>query len=214
MAFHNVPPNGFPDLPDVEELEAVQKDVTNLKATTAEQGAAITNLNTEKANKTDIATEFSDLTNYNAGDLVYYEGSLYEFQVDHTIGAWETSEVIQKDLSDIVTTLKSGLTNLDDEILVYHNRYNGGDLWAGDTLAFNNIAASSHIVYHFVAIDTTAAGTPESAYLLVKSTGVQAYGKVGTFTTAYDAEHETLTITLPSSSYWDYRFEVAARRNG
>lgn len=116
MAFHNVPPNGFPDLPDVEELEAVQKDVTNLKTTTAEHGAAITNLNSTKANKTDIATEFSDLTNYYAGDLVYYDGALYEFQVDHTAGAWETSEVIQKDLSDIVTTLKSGLTTSEIEI--------------------------------------------------------------------------------------------------
>ena len=115
MAFHNVPPNGFPDLPDVEELEAVQKDVTTLKTTTAEQGAAITNLNSTKANKTDIATEFSDLTNYYAGDLVYYDGALYEFQVDHTAGAWETSEVIQKDLSDIVTTLKSGLTSLNSK---------------------------------------------------------------------------------------------------
>lgn len=112
-----------------------------------------------------------------------------------------------------INELKSGLTSVDDEITVYHKRYHGGDLWAGDTLTFNNVSASSNIVYHFVAIDTTSAGTPESAYLLVKSTGVQVYGKVGTFTTAYDADHETLTITLPSSSYWDYRFEVAARRN-
>lgn len=36
MAFHNVPPNGFPDLPDMEEVEAVVKDVTNLKTSVAE----------------------------------------------------------------------------------------------------------------------------------------------------------------------------------
>lgn len=32
MAFHNIPPNGFPDLPDKEELEAVVKDVATLKS--------------------------------------------------------------------------------------------------------------------------------------------------------------------------------------
>lgn len=89
-----------------------------LKSTSGEAAAiaalqeTVGDLQTTKANKTDIATEFSDLTNYYAGDLVYYEEALYEFQVDHTAGAWETSEVIQKDLSDIVTTLKSGLTGL------------------------------------------------------------------------------------------------------
>lgn len=31
MAFHNIPPNGFPDIPDNEELEAVVKDVATLK---------------------------------------------------------------------------------------------------------------------------------------------------------------------------------------
>lgn len=61
------------------------------------------------ANKVDIATDFSDLTNYSAGDLVYYEGALYEFQVDHAAGAWESSEAIQKDLSDIINSKGSGL---------------------------------------------------------------------------------------------------------
>lgn len=32
MAFHNIPPNGFPDIPDKEELEAVVKDVATLKS--------------------------------------------------------------------------------------------------------------------------------------------------------------------------------------
>ena len=32
MAFHNVPPNGFPDIPDIEDLEAVQGEVDQLKS--------------------------------------------------------------------------------------------------------------------------------------------------------------------------------------
>lgn len=117
------------------------------------------------------------------------------------------------ELQEDVSGLQDDLTNVNDEIIVYRKRFHGGDLWAGDTLTFNNVSASSNVVYHFMAFDTTASGTPESAYLIVKTTGVQTYGKVGTFTTTYDAEHNILTITLPSSSYWDYRFEVAARRN-
>lgn len=113
-----------------------------------------------------------------------------------------------------INEVKSGLTDVANEIEDFRKRYNGGDLWPGDTLTFNNVRASSNFVYRFMAFDTTAAVTPESAYLIVKSNAVQVYGKVGTFTTAYDAEHEILSITLPSSSYWDYRFEVAARRNG
>ena len=109
MAFNNIPPNGFPALPDIEDLEAVVKDVTAIKSSITELTEDVSDLNEQKANKLDIATEFSELTNYNKDDLVYYEGELYEFQMNHTAGAWETSEVIQKDLSDIVSTLKSGL---------------------------------------------------------------------------------------------------------
>lgn len=83
----------------------------------------VSDLNGNKANKADIATEFSDLTNYNAGDLVYYDGALYEFQVDHSAGVWETSEVIQKDLSDIVTMLKSGLTRVSSRLVSMFTSY-------------------------------------------------------------------------------------------
>lgn len=85
MAYNVAPPNGWPQL----NINDVDVDTSAL------------------ANKVDIATEFSDLTNYSAGDLVYYDGALYEFQVDHTAGAWETSEVIQKDLSDVINSLRN-----------------------------------------------------------------------------------------------------------
>lgn len=90
-------------------VEEALKNTSGEAAAIAQLQEDVANLNGSKANRVDIATEFSDLTNYYAGDLVYYEGDLYEFQVDHTAGSWETSEVIQKDLSDIVNTLKSGL---------------------------------------------------------------------------------------------------------
>lgn len=94
-------------------VEEALKNTSGEAAAIAQLQEDVADLNDSKANKVDIATEFSDLTNYNAGDLVYYEGVLYEFQVDHTAGSWETSEVIQKDLSDIITTLKSGLIGVN-----------------------------------------------------------------------------------------------------
>ena len=125
MAFHNVPPNGFPDLPDVEELEAVEKDVATLKTTTAEQGEAITalgtsitGLGTSKAAKADIAPTFSAESNYAVGDLVYYEGVLYECTTEHEAAAWDaedfTATSIDEELNAInsnISTLESGLTN-------------------------------------------------------------------------------------------------------
>lgn len=69
-------------------------------------------------NKTDVAPDFSDATNYYKGDLVYYNGVLYEFQFDHTAGAWEQSEVQQKDLSDIIN-------NIPAERITYDNTDSG-----------------------------------------------------------------------------------------
>ena len=208
MGFNTFPCNPYPI--STEELNKGNNDDLNTRVTALESD--VSDLNNNKANQITIAPFFNAETAYTAGDLVYYNGLTYRCTNDHE-GAWDADDFAATTISNELDSLKSGLTNLDDEITVYHKRYHGGDLWAGDTLTFNNVSASSNIVYHFVAIDTTAAGTPESAYILVKSTGVQVYGKVGTFTTAYDAEHETLTITLPSSSYWAYRLEIAARRN-
>lgn len=64
MTFHNVPPNGFPDLPDVEELESVVKDVTNLKTSVsglsedvAEVKSGLTNVtNIVNGNRTKLGT--------------------------------------------------------------------------------------------------------------------------------------------------------------
>lgn len=38
------------------------------------------------------ATEFSDATAYDAGDVVVYNGSLYKFTAAHAAGAWTGSD--------------------------------------------------------------------------------------------------------------------------
>ena len=110
MAFHNVPPNGFPDIPDIEDLEAVEKDVKTLKTTTSEQGAAITALGTNKAQKTDIASVFSAESNYAVGDLVYYEGALYECTTAHEAAAWSAEDFTAASVGSALSGVNSNLS--------------------------------------------------------------------------------------------------------
>lgn len=120
MSFHNVPPNGFPDLPDVEELEAVEKDVATLKSTQATQGEAITALQTAvgtKAPRADIAGAFSEESAYVVGDLVYYDGTLYECTTAHEAGEWSAEDFTVASVSEVLNELNSNLSSKQNSLL-------------------------------------------------------------------------------------------------
>lgn len=116
MAFHNVPPNGFPDLPDVEELEAVVKDVTTLKTSVAGLTEDVEGLNDNKANQITIAPFFNEETAYDPGDLVYYNGLSYRCVNAHE-GAWDADDFAATTIAGELDSLKSGLTGLASEII-------------------------------------------------------------------------------------------------
>lgn len=101
MAFHNIPPNGFPDIPDMEELEAVVKDVNNLSD--------------NKANQITIAPFFNPEASYEVGDLVYYNGLSYRCTNDHE-GEWDVDDFAATTVSGELATLKSGLTSKSEAI--------------------------------------------------------------------------------------------------
>ena len=107
MAFHNVPPNGFPDLPDMEEMEAVVKDVTNLKTSVSDL--------TEDAEDlaSGIAPEFSAESAYTADDIVWHEGALYVFTSDHAAGAWSTDDTQALTVGGEITTLSGNVSDLN-----------------------------------------------------------------------------------------------------
>lgn len=127
MGWNNVPPNGFPQIPDIEDLEAVVNDVAGLK--------------TSKANKAEIAPTFSATSNYAVGDLVYYEGTLYKCTTAHDAAAWNAEHftettieaeiaAVQGDVSDLNSTkvnqitiapFFSSETAYDPGDLVYYN---------------------------------------------------------------------------------------------
>lgn len=121
MAFNNIPPNGFPQIPDVEDLEAVEKDVKTLKTTATEQGAVITALGTAKAAKADIAPTFSEESSYAVGDLVYYEGVLYECTTEHEAAAWDADDFTATSIDGELSSLKSGLTNVASKVPIMGN---------------------------------------------------------------------------------------------
>lgn len=123
MAFHNVPPNGFPDLPDVEELESVVKDVTNLKTSVSGLSEDVSDLNDNKANQITIAPFFDEETAYEVGDLVYYNGLSYRCTNAHE-GEWDADDFAATTISNELASLMSGLTGLEHDRFIKAYRGN------------------------------------------------------------------------------------------
>lgn len=111
MAFRNIPPNGFPAIPDIEDLEGVEKDVSTLKTTTAGLAEDVSNLEAQKANQITIALTFDPETTYEVGDLVYYNGLSYRCTNEHT-GEWDADDFTGTTIANELSSLRSGLTNL------------------------------------------------------------------------------------------------------
>lgn len=67
-----------------------------------------------------IAPTFDEITNYNAGDAVIYDGALYIFDVNHSAGAWNASEATQIDILDYldgkITIIQGDLATMDSKI--------------------------------------------------------------------------------------------------
>lgn len=94
-----------------EAIKAAGTEITPEEKTWID---SIPTLTTGKADNDVIAPEFdSEAGVYAIGDLVMYEGKLYEFTTAHeTVGEWDPTEVSEKAVSDEIDTLKSGLTGL------------------------------------------------------------------------------------------------------
>lgn len=115
MAFRNIPPNGFPAIPDIEDLEAVVKDVCTLKTTTAALAEDVGDLEEQKANQITIALPFNPETEYEVGDLVYYNGLSYRCTNAHT-GEWDADDFAGTTIANELASLKSGLTGKQNDL--------------------------------------------------------------------------------------------------
>ena len=71
----------------------------------------VSDLNSGKANQITIAPFFNPEAEYEAGDLVYYNGLTYRCTNDHQ-GAWDAADFAGTTIANELVSLKSGLTNL------------------------------------------------------------------------------------------------------
>ena len=104
--FNNVPPNGFPQIPDIEDLEKVVNDVSALQS-------SVSGLQSTKANKAGIAPDFSAEGNYSVGDLVYYEGTLYKCTTAHEAAAWDAEDFTETTIAAETADIQGDVSDLE-----------------------------------------------------------------------------------------------------
>lgn len=102
MGFVTVPPSPFP--PSSGKTGDIAERVTELETN-------VSTLQSTKAPKTDIAPAFSAETNYSVGDLVYYDGALYECTTEHTVGAWNSEHFTDTAIDDQLNAINSNIVN-------------------------------------------------------------------------------------------------------
>lgn len=79
----------------------------------------------DSAKRSDIATEFSTETSYTAGNFVYYEGKLYQFNADHSAGAWDPTDVVEANVTDQIVSNASAIAGLTASDVAYDNTDSG-----------------------------------------------------------------------------------------
>lgn len=155
MAFRNIPPNGFPAIPDIEDLEAVVKDVGTLKTTTAGLAEDVSDLEEQKANQITIALPFNPETEYEVGDLVYYNGLTYRCTNAHT-GEWDADDFAGTTIANELATLKNGL--------IGHSQTSGAPVDVDGTLQLNE-----NVLSHGLILISMGRYSYESTFVAFKS---------------------------------------------
>ena len=124
MAYSNVPVNGWPQIKDLERLDALAKQIEDMPVYTSDDRAFldtwerdlpileqdVSDLETTKANQITIAPTFSAETAYDVGDLVYYNGLSYRCTNAHE-GEWDADDFAATTINNELATLNSNLSN-------------------------------------------------------------------------------------------------------
>ena len=125
MAFNNVPLNGWPQIKDLERLDALAKQIEDMPVYTSDDRAfldkwerdlpileeGVSDLETYKANQITIAPTFSAETAYEVGDLVYYNGLSYRCTNSHE-GEWDADDFAATTINNELSALNSKLTTV------------------------------------------------------------------------------------------------------
>lgn len=128
MALNTFPCNPYPI--STEELNKGNNDELNTRVTALEE---------QKANQNTIALSFNPETEYEVGDLVYYNGLTYRCTNAHT-GEWDADDFAGTTIANELSTLKSGLTNL-----ITTGTFNA-NLTVGDNILRDNTGSATEKV--------------------------------------------------------------------
>lgn len=79
----------------------------------------------DSAKRSDIATEFNTTTAYTAGCFVYHEEKLYQFNSDHSAGAWDPTDVVEANVTDQIVSNKAAIDGLTASDVAYDNTDSG-----------------------------------------------------------------------------------------
>ena len=184
MSLNTYPNNPFP--PSTEQMhrgdnEELQAQIDAIKdGTTIDSFADVERVLGTKTDNDVIAPEFDAESGiYAIGDLVMYEGKLYEFTTAHeTAGDWNSEEVTEKTVADEVDSLKSGFTNVAVSLSVpegtgknllpmtldYIKSINTAGTWADNVYTFHDVTYTVTADAEGRVIKITADGTSDSGH--------------------------------------------------
>lgn len=187
MAFRNIPPNGFPAIPDIEDLEAVVKDVSTLKTTTAAIAEDVGDLEDQKANQITIALTFDPETTYEVGDLVYYNGLSYRCTNEHT-GEWDADDFAGTTIANELSSLRRGLTGKVGAVIVRIDNVEFPSGRSGDLTVNLPVEHASRTLVSAFAYSESKAVKPYVTFVDNTAKSVQFYTE--------NSESSALTRTL------------------
>lgn len=112
-----------------------------------------------------IADDFDDATAYTTGDVVKYEDVLYKFTSDHAAGAWDSSDVAETTVADLIAALVTSLSTVNgrvDTVLsdIAPTFSSSTAYTAGDIVVYNDVLykfTADHAAGAWSTSDTTAA---------------------------------------------------------
>lgn len=177
-----------------------------LEASGASVAEDITELYTRdasRANKDDIANEFSAEQAYYTGDYVYYQGSLFKFTAFHAAGEWSSEDVVPAQIGkaiadfsaavDYSTTEQTTGQKWIDGKDIYFKTYNAGALPAsGNVTITHNISNFGHVV------NVETVGVSNDGYSLANGGLVMSYADTTTlvFHVTFDASGYNGYVTV------------------
>ena len=124
------------------------------------------------AHTADIAPDFSTEAAYSARDMVYYNGSLYEFTEDHAAGAWSSEDTQPVTVGEVIKNADGGLPSYST------TEQKTGQKWIDG----NDIYFKTEVLENTIQLNPSSWTTVLQASYMTKLLFVMTVGGDGTVT--------------------------------